>query len=277
MYHFTYMTVDESSEKYYVGRHSTNDLFDDYKGSGKWVRAYPKDKRSNLTTYVLEFFNDEIGLKNGEQKLLNEYFQKPLCMNFNDKSEGFATGANNPTNLLTEEQKRIRSEKHWTKTEEGSRWVSENNPSRRDDVKIKRAESQVGLWQNEEYRNHRSGDNHWTNLDTESARFFRDKMSSGLNPSKTEEVKEKIRQKSFKQVESGNFVLRDKEIQKLAANNLRERYKSRRSDGLSSFTEDHIKNLSGPREVVKCPHCDKDGGINVMKRWHFDKCKFKSQ
>lgn len=264
MYHFTYMTVDESSEKYYVGRHSTNDLFDGYKGSGKWVRAYPKDKRSNLTTYVLEFFDDEMGLKNGEQKLLNEYFQKPLCMNFNNRSEGFATGANNPTNLLTEVQKRIRSEKHWTKTEEGSKWISENNPSRKDEVKAKRAESQVALWQNEEYRNHRSGDNHWTTQETESGKVFRDKMSSELNPSKTEEVKEKIRQKSLVQVESGNFVLRNPEVQAKATDSIRKKYAERRALGLPA------------QPKVKCPHCNKEGGNNAMKYWHFDRCKFKS-
>jgi hypothetical protein len=92
MFHFTYMTVDENSGKYYVGRHSTKNLFDNYKGSGKWVRSYPKNRKHELITFVLEFFEDELSLKLGEQNLLNEYFQKPLCMNFNNKSEGFATG-----------------------------------------------------------------------------------------------------------------------------------------------------------------------------------------
>jgi hypothetical protein len=27
--------------------------------------------------------------------------------------------------------------------------------------------------------------------------------------------------------------------------------------------------------VIKCPHCDKIGGLTVMPRWHFDNCKFK--
>ena len=29
------------------------------------------------------------------------------------------------------------------------------------------------------------------------------------------------------------------------------------------------------RERVMCPHCDKTGDISNMKRWHFDKCKYK--
>jgi hypothetical protein len=31
----------------------------------------------------------------------------------------------------------------------------------------------------------------------------------------------------------------------------------------------------GPREEVECPHCRKTGATNVMRRWHFDRCKAK--
>jgi hypothetical protein len=41
MIHYTYMTVSDTG-KYYVGRHSTSNLFDGYKGSGKWVRSIKK-------------------------------------------------------------------------------------------------------------------------------------------------------------------------------------------------------------------------------------------
>jgi hypothetical protein len=34
--------------------------------------------------------------------------------------------------------------------------------------------------------------------------------------------------------------------------------------------------LTGKKpQIVICPHCNKNGGINTMKRWHFDKCKYK--
>ena len=26
--------------------------------------------------------------------------------------------------------------------------------------------------------------------------------------------------------------------------------------------------------LLTCPHCDKEGGSNTMKTWHFDRCKF---
>jgi hypothetical protein len=30
-----------------------------------------------------------------------------------------------------------------------------------------------------------------------------------------------------------------------------------------------------PKLKVICPHCGKEGGTNLMKRWHFDNCKLK--
>jgi len=30
-----------------------------------------------------------------------------------------------------------------------------------------------------------------------------------------------------------------------------------------------------PHKTIKCPHCNKIGGIPAMKRWHFDNCKLK--
>lgn len=54
-----------------------------------------------------------------------------------------------------------------------------------------------------------------------------------------------------------------------------------------SKTEEHKQNISNskkgkpahnkgiPRILVKCPHCNKEGGEGIMKRWHFDNCKHK--
>lgn len=34
------------------------------------------------------------------------------------------------------------------------------------------------------------------------------------------------------------------------------------------------KNI-GKAPLVKCPYCEKEGGLYAMKQWHFDNCKFK--
>jgi RNase P subunit RPR2 len=42
-------------------------------------------------------------------------------------------------------------------------------------------------------------------------------------------------------------------------------------------TEAMKQKLRTPRQVVTCPHCGKQGGDSVMKRWHFNNCKLKGK
>lgn len=39
-------------------------------------------------------------------------------------------------------------------------------------------------------------------------------------------------------------------------------------------SELHKLNLRKPQPIVKCPHCGKDGGVGLMKRYHFENCKY---
>jgi len=34
--------------------------------------------------------------------------------------------------------------------------------------------------------------------------------------------------------------------------------------------------VKGPQKTIICPHCDKSGGLGIMKRWHLDRCKYKN-
>ena len=47
-------------------------------------------------------------------------------------------------------------------------------------------------------------------------------------------------------------------------------------------TDEHKKKVSETLkgripELIECPHCKKQGGINIMKRWHFDNCKLRDR
>lgn len=42
------------------------------------------------------------------------------------------------------------------------------------------------------------------------------------------------------------------------------------------LSEEVKQKLRKPQRKVKCPHCDKVGGISAMKQSHFDNCKHKS-
>lgn len=39
------------------------------------------------------------------------------------------------------------------------------------------------------------------------------------------------------------------------------------------LTEEHKANMRKPKLRTHCPHCNKEGAVNQLKRWHFDKCK----
>lgn len=36
-----------------------------------------------------------------------------------------------------------------------------------------------------------------------------------------------------------------------------------------------ISSTGKKQEIVKCPHCGKEGGKGGMIKWHFDNCKYK--
>lgn len=128
MYHFIYKTTS-SSGKYYIGRHSTEKLDDNYFGSGKWIRSL-KDK-SGLTRSILEFCSEE-KIKEVEQKYLIENVGQENCMNFNLNPVGFSSGELNPAKSESERTKR------------SLRATGELNPAKRPEVRKKMSEAQIG-------------------------------------------------------------------------------------------------------------------------------------
>lgn len=51
--------------------------------------------------------------------------------------------------------------------------------------------------------------------------------------------------------------------------------KKRDEETKSKISKSRKGKNTGPVKKIKCPHCEKIGGINTMYRWHFDKCKNK--
>jgi len=71
-YHYTYITVNETNNKVYLGIHSTDNLEDGYIGSGtllaKDVKLQGRDKFKLLK---IQFFKDRKSLLEAEKKLVN--------------------------------------------------------------------------------------------------------------------------------------------------------------------------------------------------------------
>jgi hypothetical protein len=139
MIHFTYKITDTISGKYYVGRHSTENLHDGYMGSGKWIRSLKS--KDNLIKEILNFYDNFDSLIEAEENLIKENYGNLLNMNFNNSSIGFATGKLNPAN--TEKEKQRRKSWNWMKTEEGKKFARENNPSKLESVKEQRKEQSI--------------------------------------------------------------------------------------------------------------------------------------
>lgn len=94
----------------------------------------------------------------------------------------------------------------------------------------------------------------------------------------TLESKNKIREKALLQITSSS------KRQKSSMNNWSRTCPDRqkehaRKNGLLSKAESHRNKISeslmGRQQgIVQCPHCNRMGGNRLMKRWHFDKCKY---
>ena len=82
-YHFIYKTTCKITNRYYYGMHSTDNLDDEYIGSGKRLRySINKHGIKNHLCEKIEFFETREALRNKEIEIVNENLLKDkLCMN----------------------------------------------------------------------------------------------------------------------------------------------------------------------------------------------------
>ena len=82
-YHFIYKTTCLITNKFYIGRHSTDNLKDRYLGSGKILKySIIKYGPQNHKREILEFLPDKESLFKREEEIVNESLLKnPLCIN----------------------------------------------------------------------------------------------------------------------------------------------------------------------------------------------------
>lgn len=75
MYYYFYRTTNNVNGKYYYGVHSTDNLDDGYRGSGKALKAaikkYNKDGVNHFTTEILKFFDSEKEMYDYEREMVD--------------------------------------------------------------------------------------------------------------------------------------------------------------------------------------------------------------
>lgn len=102
--HFVYKTT-HTNGRYYIGRHTTNNINDGYLGSGVWVTGI-KDK-STLSREILLFAESTQELKLLEESYILKHWDDPMCMNRGKGSSGWTTDE-----LIKENEKRVKAGTH---------------------------------------------------------------------------------------------------------------------------------------------------------------------
>lgn len=234
MEHYTYKTTSKSG-KYYVGRHSTNNLDDGYLGSGKWILSM-KDK-SQLRTIMLNTYDTFEELVTAEEILISEHIDEPLNMNFNDNAIGFASGKLNPS--CTPEA-RLRNSLRTAG--EGNAMFGKTH-SDEAKAKLSRANSGEG--------NPMFGKTHGDEV--------RNKMSALA----------KIRANT----EEGRKMLSDNGKKGKGKPTWNKGLKN--AFKLTEEAKDKISASWINRPKIICEHCGTAAAAHVAKRWHGDNCKYR--
>jgi len=92
MHHLVYVTTNIENGKFYIGKHSTANLNDNYCGSGVWVLRAKKAKRKLFTRVVKSCQTEEEAYRQEYEIIVNAKVCWPdLCMNISDGGVGFST------------------------------------------------------------------------------------------------------------------------------------------------------------------------------------------
>lgn len=236
MHYIIYKTFT-STGKYYIGRHSTNNLDDGYIGSGKWVKSI-KDKLS-LTREILAFAKSESELKILEEQFINESINDPHNMNFNNKSTGWPTGDLNWAR--SPEAKLVKSNR-----KKGLSLEEEHGAEKAKLIRQKISNSRTGK------KTNKPSWNRGMVLSAETREKISKSVSTQMLSMTPNERKEKFGNVGDK---NGFFNQKHKDS---TIQILKEKQKSNRQN--NRFT---------------CPHCLKDIDKPNYSRYHGNNCKFK--
>lgn len=89
-YHYIYKTTNLVNKKYYIGMHSTNNLNDEYMGSGTLLkRSLNKYGKENHSIEILEYVNSREELVEKEKEIVSlQEIAKKECMNLSVGGSG---------------------------------------------------------------------------------------------------------------------------------------------------------------------------------------------
>ena len=128
-YHYFYKITNRINGMFYYGIHSTNDLNDDYMGSGKRIRAAIKKYGvENFTKEIIKFFPTLKELSDYEQQIIDEsLLNDPKCYNL-VKGGYFLDG-----DAILKRKQTFKDKKHQqgqNNSQYGKCWITRDNKSK---------------------------------------------------------------------------------------------------------------------------------------------------
>ncbi len=240
-FHYVYKTTNLISGKFYIGRRSTNKHpnLDNYLGSGlHFKRSLLKHGKKNFKKEVLEICGDFDTLC--EREVYWQRVEKAVELGYN----------------LIESDTR------------GGVFEAGKCP---EEIRKKMSESRIGV------KNHQFG-----KVGELSPQFGVEGYWKGKKIS--EEAKKKRRVTEINKPivtcpHCGKVAKEGSNMTRYHFDNCKENPANNKEEIEKQRNESHHmkgkKFKKREQEDVTCPHCDKVGRIEAMKRWHFDNCKFK--
>ena len=80
-------TAGDMKGHFYYGQHTTTNINDKYKGTGKLILEYYKKYPYDYIKEIIAYYNTEEELNNAEYDIIKENINDPLCMNMKIQSK----------------------------------------------------------------------------------------------------------------------------------------------------------------------------------------------
>lgn len=300
-YHYVYRITEKKINKHYIGVRSSKvppyeDLGIKYfsSSSDKEFIKKQKDTPENFIYQVIEIFDSrekanlyEIFLHDKYNVHLNENFYnkaKQTSVGFDTSGLSFLRSEETKEKIRLANKGKIVSEE----TKEKIRLARANQIISRDTIESMR-QSNIGTKRSEEFKKKmselRSGENNpmFGKTHTEETLIKLSESAKGENngmfgKKHSEETKAKISEKCKGRTVTEETKAKMRESkQKMSEETKAKMSQAHKGKKLSpeSIEKTRQANLGKKQEIIKCPHCGKEGGKINMLRYHFDNCKTK--
>lgn len=119
IYHIIYKTTNLVNKKIYIGAHSTNDLNDEYMGSGyNLVEAIKKYGKENFKKEILHVLSDPVKMFEKEKEIVNnDFISRPDVYNIVEGGNGGVNKGARGLKHMHHPEKKIRIAVHQTAIE----------------------------------------------------------------------------------------------------------------------------------------------------------------